>query len=151
MIGYASVAAFYGVFDILAGRGALYTVDLLGKAVFRGLRDPAVLGVPMSIDTTAVILYNALHLFLSLIIGIIVTALVEYSERHPSRSPLVAMVIIGGFAVTIIGVGMMTSSFRSLLPWSSIIMANIIAVFVAGLYLIWKRPAVWGRLSPFAG
>ena len=82
MIGYASVAAFYGVFDILAGRGALYTVDLLGKAVFRGLRDPAVLSVPMSIDTTAIILYNALHLFLSLIIGIIVTALVEYSERR---------------------------------------------------------------------
>ena len=33
LIAYASVAAFYAVFDLLAARGALYTVDLLGKSV----------------------------------------------------------------------------------------------------------------------
>jgi hypothetical protein len=39
LIAYASVAVFYSAFDLLAARGTLYTVDLLGKAVFRGLRD----------------------------------------------------------------------------------------------------------------
>lgn len=35
LIGYAAVAVFYTVFDLLAARGSLFTVDLLGKAFFR--------------------------------------------------------------------------------------------------------------------
>ena len=34
---------FYAAFDVLAARGTLYTVNLLGMAVFKGLRDPSVL------------------------------------------------------------------------------------------------------------
>ncbi len=38
IIGYSSVAALYAAFDLIAARGALHTVDLLGKSVFEGLR-----------------------------------------------------------------------------------------------------------------
>ncbi len=71
IIGYASVAAFYSAFDLLAVRGALYTVDLLGKSVFKGLRDPAVLVFPIQLDVTAIAWYNGLHLLISLTIGLI--------------------------------------------------------------------------------
>ena len=53
MIGYVSVAAFYSAFDLLAARPALYTVDLLGRAVFRGQRDPTLLMFGFERDTQA--------------------------------------------------------------------------------------------------
>ena len=71
-IGFAAVAVFYAVFDVFAARGALYTVDLLGKSVFQGLRDPSVLGLPIQLDMTAILMYTALHLIVSLAIGLIV-------------------------------------------------------------------------------
>jgi len=149
LIAYASVAAFYAVFDLLAARGALYTVDLLGKSVFRGLRDRAILGLPIELDVSAIAWYNALHLLVSLAIGLIVTGLVAYSERHPSRGPVVLLVIVAGFVVTIVAVGLLTSPIRPLLPWWSIVAANALAVLLAGTYLTRRRPGVWGRVILF--
>jgi len=151
LIGYASVAALYAAFDFFAARGALYTVNLLGKSVFDGLRDPAVLGLPMQLDTTAIVWYSGLHLLISLIIGLIVTGLVEQAERQPSQAPLVLFTIMAGFVVTIIAVGLLTAPIRPLLPWWSIVVANTIAVLLAGGYLLHKRPGTWHRLSPFTG
>ena len=62
VIGYASVAVFYSAFDFLASRGSLYTVNLLGQALFRGLRDPSVLMFPLAPDWGAIMMYNSLHL-----------------------------------------------------------------------------------------
>lgn len=147
VIGYASVAIFYAAFDVLAARGALYTVDLLGKALFRGLRDPSVLGVPIELDFAALSLYNVIHLIIALIIGLIVTGLVDHAYRNPSRGRMVLLVIVAGFVVTIIGVGLLTTEIRPVLPWWSIVVANSLAVVLAGAYLVKKRPGVWGRLS----
>ena len=151
LIGYASVAALYAAFDFIAARGALYTVDLLGKSVFEGLRDPSVLGLPMQLDVTAIVWYSALHLLISLVIGLIVTGLVEQAEQRPSLAPMVLSTILAGFVVTIVAVGLLTASIRPLLPWWSIVVANALAVLLAGGYLLHKRPGTWRRLSPFAG
>ncbi|RME01245.1 MAG: hypothetical protein D6814_01870 [Calditrichaeota bacterium] len=150
LIGYFSVAALYAAFDLIAARGALYTVDLLGKTVFRGLRDPSVLGLPMQLDMTAIFWYNALHLVISLVIGLIVTGLVELAEQRPAQARLVLFTIVGGFVVTIAVVGLLTAPIRPLLPWWSIVVANSLAVLLAGRYLVKKRPGIWRRLSPFA-
>jgi hypothetical protein len=150
-VAYAAVAAFYIVFDLLAARGALHTVDLLGKSVFKGLRDPAILGVPIRLDLTAIALYNGLHLLVSLVIGVIVVGLVEYADRRPLQARWVQLIIVAGFVVTIIGVGLLTNPIRPLLPWWSIVGANTLAVALAGAYLLRRRPGVWDRLSPFAG
>ena len=149
-IAYASVAVFYGAFDVLATRGFLFTVDLLGKAVFRGQRDPAILQFPVRPDLMAVFWYNGLHLVTSLAIGLIVVSLVEQAERRPSQARLVLFVIVAGFVVTILGVGLLTTPFRPLLPWWSIVVANALAVLVAGSYLLRKRPGLWRRLVPWA-
>ena len=149
VIGFASVAGFYAIFDILAARGALYTVDLLGKSIFRGLRDPSILGLPIELDTTAIILYTGLHLLISLAIGLIVTGLVEYSGRKPSHARAVLWTIIAGFVITIGIVGMLSGPIRPLLPWWSIVVANGLAVVLAGAYLLRRRPGVWSRLSSF--
>lgn len=145
LIAYAAVALFYSAFDFLAARGSLYTVDLLGKAVFRGLRDPGVLRYPIEIDPTAVFLYNGLHLLLSLAIGLIVTSLVAQAERHPGRAPSIFLFIVAGGVVTVFLVGYLTEPIRPLLPWWSIVVANVFASIVAGVYLVRKRPALLGR------
>ena len=150
LIGYFAVAVFYAIFDILAARGALHTVNILGQAIFRGLRDPGVLGMPMQTDMTAIVWYSVLHLVVSLLIGLIVTGLVAYSEREPAKSSLVLFVLVAGFVVTIFGIGLMTGGMRPVLPWWSIVVANVVAVILAGTYLLKKRPGAWQRLNPFS-
>lgn len=147
---YLAVAAFYGVFDLLAARGVLFTVDLLGKAAFQGLRDPAVLGLPILPDFAAIVQYNALHLAVSLLIGLTVAGLVDHAERHPAHARVVSLIVMSGFVVTIVAVGLLTSPIRQLVPWWSIVMANALAVVLAGSYLLRRHPGIWGRLAPFA-
>lgn len=142
LVGYAAVAAFYSGFDLLASRGFLYTVDLLGKAVFGGLRDPGVVNFPVELNWTAILQYNALHFVLSLTIGFTVTGLVGYAERQPSRRFPVAFVIVAGFVVTVLGVGMLTTDMRAFLPWWSIVVANGLATVFAGTYLLRQRPSL---------
>lgn len=146
LIAAVSVAVFYAVFDFLAARGTFFTVDMLGKAVFRGLRDPSVLLLPVKPDPGAILEYNALHLVISLAIGLAVVGLVEYAERHPQRARPVTLVILAGFVVTIFAVDLLMGPIRSLVPWWSIVVANTFAVLLAGLYLIRKRPGIVHRL-----
>lgn len=148
LIGYAAVAVFYSVFDLLAARGTLFTVDLMGKAMFRGLRDPSVLYFPVEPDMTMVFWYNALHLVTALAIGLVVTGLVKHAEDNPSRRSLVFFVIVAGFFVTIGAVGFLTAPFRPLLPYWSIVLANALAVVLAGWYLVRRRPEVWQLFIP---
>lgn len=150
LIAYAAVALFYTVFDLLAARGMLYTVDLLGRALFKGLRDPAVLMFPIERDLTAVLLYNAFHLVVSLGIGLVVVSLVGHAERYPAQALLVFIMIVAGGVLTVFGIGYLTESVRPLLPWWSIAVANVVAVLLAGLYLVRRRPGLWQRLNPLA-
>lgn len=148
-LAYAAVAAFYAAFDFLAARGSLYTVDLLGKATFRGLRDPSVLQLPMSLDLAAIFLYNALHLAASLGIGLVVAWLITQAERYPSMAGAFLTAIVSGYLATILFVGALTAPFRALLPWWSIVAANTAAVAVAGAWIVWRRPEAWRAVLPF--
>lgn len=148
ILAYAAVAAFYAGFDFLAARGSLYTVDLLGKATFRGLRDPSVLQLPITLDLTAVFLYNALHLAASLAIGVVVAWLIHQAERFPGMAGAFLTAIVSGYLATILLVGALTAPFRALLPWWSIVAANTAAVVVAGAWIVWRRPAAWRAVLP---
>ena len=148
LIAAVSVAVFYALFDLLAARGSLYTPSVLGQAVFRGLRSPSALYLPLTPDSGATLWYSALHLALALAIGLTVTGLVSHAERHPSRAGPVAFVIAAGFVVTILAVGWLTRDMRQVLPWWSIVAANALAVVVAGWYLVRRHPGLPGRLLP---
>ena len=148
LIAYAAVALFYTAFDILAARGALYTVDLLGRAMFKGLRDPSILMFSLDRDPTAILLYNAFHLVMSLGIGLLVTSLIEHAERHPSQAPLVLVMILAGGVLTVFAVAYLTEPMRPVLPWWSIVVANVLAALLAGFYLLRRRPGLWQRVGP---
>lgn len=146
LIAYAAVAVFYSAFDLLASRGTLFTVNVLGQALFKGLRDPSVLQFPMAADMTSVFWYNAVHLILSLAIGLVVVAFVEFAEREPARAGLMAGLIATGFAVTVAVVGRLTEPMRAVLPWWSIVVANAAATVCAAVYLLQRRPGLWKRM-----
>lgn len=146
LIAYASVAIFYSIFDFLASRGTLFTVNLLGLGLFRGLRDPTVLQYAIPINMSAVFWYNTAHLVSSLAIGLFVMSLVEQAEKKPGRAGLIAGLIIAGFAITVAIVGRLTEPMRSLLPWSSIVVANAAAAVCATFYLAKQRPGLWRRM-----
>jgi len=147
LVAYASVALFYAAFDFLAARGPLFTVNLLGKAVFEGVRDPGILQGPIPIDLTAIFWYNALHLVFSLVIGFVVVRLVAQAEGHPSQAKAMLFTIVAGFVVTILAVAQLTEPIRQLLPFWSIVVANTLAVVVAGRFLMRKHPGIWRRLT----
>lgn len=150
-IAYLSVAAFYAAFDVLAARGTLYTVNLLGKAVFGGAADATALQQPIALDLRAIVWYNAAHFALSLGIGMIVMSLIAQAERLPPRVPLVVATIVGGFFVTIAAVGVLSEPIRHVLPWWTIIVANSSAVAFGGLYIRQYRRDAWRWLMPFGG
>lgn len=143
-----AVALFYALFDVLAARGPLYTINLLGKAVFRGARDPAILQLPVPHDVGAMLLYTGLHLVLAIVIGVVVTSLLSRAERQPGQKAVIRAVIIGGFFVTVAAIGWFSAPFRPLLPWWSIVVANAIAVAVVGAYLLKRHPGLWQRFRP---
>ena len=141
LIGYASVALFYTIFDVLAARRPLHTVNVLGRAVFRGLRDPAVLQFPVDLDRTAILEYNTLHLTLAMAIGFVVAVLIAFAEQNSAQRRLVQFMIGAGYLLTVAMVGLLTAPMRDLLPWWSIVVANAVAMVLAGAYLLAKHPA----------
>ena len=147
-IAYLAVAVFYSVFDFLAARGTLYTVNLLGRSVFRGLRDPIVLQYAVQLDMTAIFLYNALHFVAALAIGLVVMWLVGHAERYPQRAAGVLLVIVAGFVATILAVGWLSAPIRPVLPWWSIVVANSLAVLLAAVYVMRVRGEGLRRLLP---
>lgn len=149
LIAYVGVAVFYTGFDILAVREPLYTVDLLGKVAFRGVRDAAVAGTPFQPDHAAIFLYNGLHLMLSLTLGLAVAWLIEHAERHAENAYLCLFALVGGFLAIVVVAGVVTAPVRALLPQWSILSANLYAATLSGLYLLWRRPSVWRSLLPF--
>jgi hypothetical protein len=146
LFAYASVALFYSIFDFLAARGTLYTVNLLGRSVFGGLRDAGVLHLPVRLEPLAIIAYNGLHLALSLAIGLVVVRLVAHAERDPAHARLMLSIIVLGFFGTILAVGLISAPIRPVLPWWSIVVANTLAVGVAAVYLVRTHPGLGRRL-----
>lgn len=142
LIGFAAVALFYAAFDFLAARGFLFTVNLLGEAVFYGWRDPSILEMPVALHLNAVLLYTAFHLVIALAIGIVVAWLVAHLEGPPAQVRLAALLIAAGFLVTIFAIGMASSSIKTLLPWWSVVLANALAVVVASAYLLRRHPGL---------
>lgn len=150
LLAYASVALFHTVFDFLAARGTLYTVNLLGRSLFGGLRDAGVLNLPVDLSIGAIAAYNGVHLLVSLGFGLIVMHLVSRAERDPEHARVWLSIIVAGFFVTILIVGWLSAPIRPVLPWWSIVAANSLAVITAGAYLVKTHPGLGRRVAGLA-
>lgn len=131
-IGYAFVIGFYATIDLFAGRSLLHTGSLLAQAFFRRVYDPSALGLPMSIDTEALIRHNLMHLSVSITIGFIVIGLVEDAIRNPWKSRFILFTFFLGFMVTVAAMAVLTDPIRSSIPLWSIIVSNAGSAAIAG-------------------
>lgn len=147
LIAYVAVALFYLAFDLVAARGALFTVNRIGQLMLNGSSGLAPTGQPIPFDMTAIVCYSAIHLFASLLIGVAVCRLVHEAEMQPMLAQVALLFIVAGFAATIAVVGLLSASIRDVLPWWSIMAANALAVLVAGLVMIQRHPEFLARMT----
>lgn len=139
LIGYAGVALFYALFDLIAARGWLFTVNMLGMSLFQGDPDPAMLQFPIEPSWSNIFWYNAIHLGVSLAIGFFVVWLLPRASGTPVRARIVQLVIVGGYVTTVLVVGVLSRTIRPVLPWWSIAVVNSLAALLAGGYLLLRR------------
>ena len=144
-IGSVAVAGFYSFLDLLAGRGPVFTLNLLGQVVFRGIRDPAVLQLPVSTDADAMVSLSLLHLGVGLGVGLLVSWLVHRVEERPRLAVPVGAVLVAGYLVTISGVRAYTLDVAPLLPFWSIVVANTLVALGGAVYLWSAHPGLLGR------
>ena len=145
LLGYAAVAAFFTLFDLLAGRGPIFTLNLLGKVVFRGARDPAILQLPIPPDVGAMLLYNFLHLLVALSVGLFVACLVAKVESQPRRAYPALWVMLAGYGITVAVVAWLSRGIAPLLPLWTVVLVNTLAAVAGGTFLWRAHPGLWGR------
>jgi hypothetical protein len=146
LIGYATVALLYAVFDLVSGHGFLFTVNLLGKALFSGFLNLSELTAPLQLDMTVIFWYNAFHLLTALVIGLLVISFIELTDRQPSQGQFVLFILFLGFVFTVVAVGFLTSPISMFIPWWSIVIANLASVIAASYYLFKKHPGIGPHL-----
>jgi len=149
LIAYGSVILVYTALDLVAARGPLFTVNLLGHAVLAGA---AAVGVDAAtpVDVGAVALFSGVHLVLSLAIGVVVLQLIAFAEREQRQALVVVLALVSGFAITVAVVGWWSAPFREQFSWASIILANVVAVLLSVLFIVRRRPDVIHRVVPHA-
>ncbi|MBL8960468.1 MAG: hypothetical protein JNJ98_11490, partial [Gemmatimonadetes bacterium] len=108
--------------------------------------DAAELARPVPLDTRVIEGYNALHLALSLGIGVVVMRLVGIADREPSRRVPMLLLVVGGYVATVLVVGWVSAPIRDVLPWWSIVTANTLAVLAGAVYIARRRPGIVERL-----
>ncbi len=136
VIGYAAVALYLAGWNLILGRHPLYTAALLGQSV---------VGAPASVNDVAIgfgpiVAYNALHLLVFLIIGLVAASLVVLTERQPRFWFMGLMIFVAGMMASIAIVVAYAVPVADRLPWWSIVSANVVAAILMGAYLLNAHP-----------
>lgn len=91
LIGYALVAGFFAVVNLVAGRSPVYTAALIGEALFNGLRDPAA----VTLAAGPILAFNGAHLLAYMLFGFFAAFLVYETELHPEFWYLTFFLFLG--------------------------------------------------------
>ena len=139
IIGYAVVAVYFAVENVLSGRSAFHTAELLGA--------PLVAGVPPEQAAAAAIFaYNGLHLLVFVVVGIVAAWIVTEMERHPALWYLGFFALFTGFAYDLVLLLMMVGPAAE--PgWLSLLAANSLAALGMGAYLWSVHPGLWEEIG----
>lgn len=137
LIGYAAVALFFGVVNLLEGRSFFYTAALFGHV----LMGTDVASLSEVVRPGPVFAYNGVHLLLFLAFGFVAAWLVEETERHPVIWYLVFFAFLVGFVYNVVLVTLFTLPVApEAVPWGTIVAANLLAGLGMGGYLGRRHP-----------
>jgi hypothetical protein len=138
-IGYLAVAAFLGVVNVLSSRPLLHTATVLGQLVVGGSADAQ----GAAIQAAPVLAYNAVHLAIFLVIGLVASLLILATERHPNLWLAYFLIFLTLVMATAITFTVFVGPVVAVLPWWSLIGANLAAAVAMGGYLAWRHPTLW--------
>jgi len=143
VIGYAVVALFFVILNLLTGRHPLYTAAVLGQGIVSapgGSSDSVVAFGP-------IVAYNAVHLIVFLVIGLIAAWLVFATEKVPQFWFVGFLIFITALMASIAVVVTYSVPISDALPWWSIVAANVVAAFLMGAYLVKAHPKLLGQIG----
>ncbi len=134
LVGAAVVAVWFLVLDAAMGR-ILFTPGALGSVLFHGATD--VTG--LRIDAFTILGYTVLHLVAFGVVGLVAAAIVAYAEDRHAYVLLGAILLFVAFETFFIGIlTLMAQWLLALIPWWSIMVANVLAAGAMGAYL-WRQ------------
>jgi hypothetical protein len=143
LIGYATVALFIGLVDLLSGRSFFYTASLLGQSVIGGFGDPT----PGLIAPGPIFAYNGVHVLVFVAIGLLIAWLVYEIELHPMFWYVVFFVLLGVFFFSFILLAIVATPVSESVPWWSFLAANAIAALAIGGYFHRTHPRLWTEVT----
>jgi hypothetical protein len=143
-IGYATLAGFVSIIDLVGGRSPFHTAAVLGAALFYGVTDAS----QLQVTPAYVLAYNGAHLLVFLLLGLIGSALAAVADRG-SQLWYVSVFFFIFVAFHAIGaLQALSDGMRTALPESMIWVAGIAAALAMGAYLMrvhpqMRRPQRW--------
>ena len=144
-IGYAAIALFFAIVNLVAGRSPFFTAAFFGNALFYGVRDPAAI----TIWPGPVFAYNGVHLLMFLVLGMIASWLAYLSERGPQFWYIGAILFLFvvfhmyGFVLLI------TGEVQSVVPIWTVFVSTVLAGTAMFGYLVWVHPRFRAELREF--
>jgi hypothetical protein len=138
LIGAGVVALWFLILDGVMGR-LLFTPAALGSVIFHGATAPGA----VQVDAITILGYTALHLAAFGLVGVIAAAIFAYAEDRHAYVLLGAVLLFVAFETFFIGiVTLLAQWLLALIPWWSILVANVLAAGVMGTYLWRKHPTL---------
>lgn len=140
LLGLATVAVWFALLDLLAGRSPFYTSSVLGSVLLYGATDPG----SVSVAAAPVLAYSALHAVVFLVIGVLMAWLASLAGRG------MQLWYVAFFGVIFIGFHLfgavqlfaapMSAAFSGAMVWGAGIAASVVMM----LYLVWRHPSIVG-------
>lgn len=141
-IGAASVAIWFLVIDLIAGR-ILYTPAALGSAVFLQAESPETISMSAGIIAG----YTVFHVLGFIAVGVLAAAIVLRAEAEPSLllGAVLLFVTLEAFAIGLIAI--LAAWLLDTIGWWTVAAANLIAAVAMGTYLWRAHPALREELG----
>ena len=143
VIGYAVVALFFVIWNLLTGRHPLYTAAVLGQ----GIVSAPQAGGESVVAFGPVVAYNAIHLIVFLVIGLVAAWLVFATEKVPQFWFVGILIFVTALMASIAVVVTYSVPISEALPWWSIVAANVVAAFLMGAYLVKAHPRLLSEIG----
>jgi hypothetical protein len=132
---YLTVAVFFAGVNLLAGRSAFHSVELLAEPLL-GQR-PVVPGPEWR--WAARLTFNGVHLAGSLILGVAAAFLAAGAERARRARWVFLLILVVGSILLLLGLQILTADVSQYLPWHSVLTAHLAGAITTTAFLLWVR------------
>ena len=144
LLGYAAVALFFGVVNLVEGDSFFHTAAVLGHGLLG--TDPR--AVDAVVAPGPVFAYNGVHLLLFLGFGVAAAWMVEEAERHPIFWYLAFFAFLVGFFYDVALMTLFTLPLSAgEISLGTVVAANLGAGLAMGAYLVRAHPGIGATLS----